>query len=75
MVEVRRAGSLLRIQVNNPVDKQQLSPRGNGVGLDNVRQRLLGAYGHEASVHWSRQNGGFEVSISMPAQTGSTQEE
>lgn len=74
VVDARRVGSLLRIRVRNPVDHEQLSPRGNGVGLDNVRQRLLGAYGHEASVHWARQDGGFEVSISMPAQTGSTEE-
>ena len=31
---------------------------GNGVGLENVRQRLAGAYGHEASVHWARRGNG-----------------
>ena len=70
----RRLGSLLQIQVSNPVDAQQTPARGNGVGLDNVRQRLLGAYGHEASVHWLRQEGGFEVTITMPAQAGSSGE-
>ncbi|MGK5026526.1 sensor histidine kinase [Janthinobacterium sp. RB2R34] len=74
VLEARRVGSLLLLQVRNPVEQEQLSPRGNGVGLDNVRQRLLGAYGHQASVHWACQDGGFEVSISMPAQTGSTEE-
>jgi len=75
VVDVQRAGSLLRIRVGNPVEQEALSPRGNGVGLDNVRQRLQGAYGHEASVHWARLSDGFEVNIAMPAQTGSTEEE
>jgi LytS/YehU family sensor histidine kinase len=44
------------------------------VGLENVRQRLAGAYGHEASVHWARHGATFEVTLSMPAQTGGTEE-
>lgn len=73
-IEVRRVGSLLQIAVRNPVDADQGPARGNGVGLENVRQRLAGAYGHEASVHWGRRDGHFEVMISMPAQTGDTEE-
>ncbi|MFM2087459.1 MAG: hypothetical protein RLZZ237_2328 [Pseudomonadota bacterium] len=73
-ITARRAGSLLQMEVRNPVDKEQGSARGNGLGLENVRQRLAGAYGHEASVHWTRQDGCFVVTISMPAQTGPTEE-
>lgn len=73
-IEVRRAGSLLQIAVRNPVDADQGTARGNGVGLENVCQRLAGAYGHEASVHWGSRDGHFEVMISMPAQTGDTEE-
>ena len=73
-IEVRRVGSLLQIAVRNPVDADQGPARGNGVGLENVRQRLAGAYGHEASVHWGRRDGDFEVMVSMPAQTGDTEE-
>ncbi|MGK5079070.1 sensor histidine kinase [Janthinobacterium sp. HLX7-2] len=74
-IEARRAGSLLHIAVRNPVDTDQGPSRGNGVGLENVRQRLASAYGHEASVHWARRDGHFEVMLSMPAQTGDTEEE
>ncbi len=73
-LHVRRAGSLLYIDVRNPVAADQASARGNGVGLENVRQRLAGAYGHEASVHWARRGALFEVTLSMPAQTGETEE-
>ncbi|MDN2712360.1 histidine kinase [Janthinobacterium sp. SUN118] len=72
---VRRAGSLLQIEVRNPVDVDQGPAGGNGVGLENVRQRLAGAYGHEAGVHWTRRGDAFEVTISMPAQTGDTEEQ
>ncbi|WP_300751281.1 histidine kinase [Janthinobacterium sp.] len=73
-ITARRAGSLLQIAVLNPIDAEQGSERGNGVGLENVRQRLAGAYGHEASVHWARQDDCFMVTISMPAQTGPSEE-
>lgn len=72
-LQIRRAGSLLQIVLHNPVEMELPAARGNGMGLDNVRQRLASAYGHEASVHWARQTGHFEVRISMPAQTGQTE--
>ena len=74
-IAARRAGSLLLIEVRNPVDADQGPSRGNGVGLENVRQRLASAYGHEAGVHWARRDVHFEVMLSMPAQTGETEEQ
>ncbi|MEO5934115.1 MAG: sensor histidine kinase, partial [Duganella sp.] len=72
-VGARRAGSMLHIRVDNPVDAD-MPPApgkgaGTGIGLANVRQRLAGAYKHEASIHWGRGDGGFGVEIAMPAQT------
>ena len=72
--EVRRAGSLLQIAVRNAVDADQGPARDKGMGLENVRQRLASAYGHEAGVHWARRGAMFEVTLSMPAQTGDTEE-
>ena len=74
VLAARRLGSLLQIRVGNPVDADELPVRGNGVGLDNVRQRLHAAHGHQASVHWARQDRTFDVTISMPAQTGASEE-
>jgi sensor histidine kinase YesM len=83
-VSAQRSGSVLRIRVDNPVDPDQPAARaagsntnntgkGAGIGLANVRQRLAGAYGHEASIHWARQDDSFGVDIIMPAQSGEQQ--
>jgi two-component system sensor histidine kinase AlgZ len=44
-------------------------PKGCGIGLANVRQRLLATYAHEASVHWTRFDARFRVDIALPIQT------
>jgi two-component system, LytTR family, sensor histidine kinase AlgZ len=68
-VEAARAGSILRISVENDIDPQQGAPReGSGIGLANVRQRLAAAYGHEAGAHWSQAEGRFRVELSLPAE-------
>jgi LytS/YehU family sensor histidine kinase len=38
------------------------------MGLQNVRQRLAAAYGEQATLHWSVQDGRFQVRLSMPAE-------
>jgi sensor histidine kinase YesM len=70
-ITARRAGSILQISVTNPVDEDMSSIRseGHGIGLTNVRQRLSGAYKHEAGIHWGRKDNSFGVDITMPAQT------
>jgi sensor histidine kinase YesM len=70
-ITARRAGSMLHIGVHNPVDPDMASIRseGHGIGLTNVRQRLSGAYKHEAGIQWGRQENSFGVDITMPAQT------
>jgi signal transduction histidine kinase len=64
-----RAGSLLRIVVENDVDPEAVSKRGAGVGLENVRRRLAAAYGIDASAHWSREAHVFRVELALPAET------
>jgi LytS/YehU family sensor histidine kinase len=64
-----RAGSLLRIVVENDVDPEAVSKRGAGVGLENVRRRLAAAYGIDASAHWSREDHVFRVELALPAET------
>ncbi|MYM33237.1 GHKL domain-containing protein [Duganella sp. FT94W] len=70
-ISARRAGSILQISVSNPVDEDMASIRseGHGIGLTNVRQRLAGAYKHEAGIHWGRKEKSFGVDITIPAQT------
>jgi hypothetical protein len=64
-----RAGSLLRISVENDADADAPLRPGTGRGLANVRERLAAAYAHEASAHWSRGADGFRVDLVLPAQT------
>jgi hypothetical protein len=65
-----RAGSLLRISVENDVDPEAPCVKGTGLGLENVRRRLAAAYGIEASVHWGCEGNRFRVELALPADTG-----
>jgi sensor histidine kinase YesM len=69
LVAAWRSGSQLMITVSNAMDETAPERRGNGIGLKNVRERLACAYGHEASVHWKKEDGRFIVEMSMPAET------
>jgi signal transduction histidine kinase len=69
-LHAERAGSLLRIRVENDADPDDTSTKaGNGIGLVNVRQRLAAAYGREAGVHWAREDNIFRVDLVLPAET------
>ena len=73
-----RAGSLLRIRVENDIDPDLPasvdhgvgSRAGNGIGLANVRQRLAMTYAHEAAIHWQRTGNTFLVELSLPFDDG-----
>lgn len=70
-VRAQRVGSILKVAVENDVDEDAPAAAGNGhgIGLSNVRKRLALAYGHEASVHWTRENNKFRVELALPAET------
>jgi hypothetical protein len=70
-----RAGSLLRIWVENDVDPDAAPARGTGLGLENVRRRLAAAYGIDASAHWSREANVFRVELALPAETADAEQE
>jgi len=72
-IEAVRAGSLLRIRIENDVDPDPDAgpprPKGGGIGLENVRQRLAAAYGHEAGARWHSEEGRFCVELVLLAET------
>jgi len=70
-IDAECAGSLLRIRVENDADEDLAGQpaAGCGIGLANVRQRLLATYAHEASVHWTRLDARFRVDIALPVET------
>ena len=64
-----RAGSLLRLVVENDVDEELPGTAGSGIGLANVRQRLAAAFVADAAIHWSRRGHLFRVELTLPAET------
>jgi hypothetical protein len=67
-----RAGSVLRVRVENGIDPDAPpASAGRGIGLANVHQRLAAAYGHEAGIHWTRDDDRhiFRVELALPAET------
>jgi len=68
-IEARTDGRRLRISVENPFDPDAPPRPGAGVGLTNVRRRLLAGYGDRARFEAERGEDSFRVAISMPAET------
>lgn len=70
-IAAERAGSLLRIRVENDADEQgaPAPAAGCGIGLANVRQRLAATYAHEASVFWTHAGAVFRVELALPVET------
>ncbi|WP_426173594.1 sensor histidine kinase [Massilia sp. TWR1-2-2] len=64
-----RAGTMLRLALENDVDADLPAATRHGIGLANVRQRLAAAYGEEAAVHWSRRENVFRVELTLPAES------
>ncbi|MGH9534454.1 MAG: sensor histidine kinase [Terriglobales bacterium] len=62
-----RDGARLRLEVDNDYDSDCPAPQRNGVGLDNVRQRLAAHYGGHASLVWRADGGRFSAAIELPA--------
>ena len=60
----------LLLTIENTFDRESTINRPNGMGLANVRKRLEGRYGTDASVRVDSQTDHFRVELSMPAETG-----
>jgi hypothetical protein len=67
-IEVRTDGQRMRISVENPFDPDAPPRPGVGVGLANVRRRLLAGYGDRALFDAQRTESHFRVAVSMPAE-------
>jgi two-component system, LytTR family, sensor histidine kinase AlgZ len=61
-------GRILRLQVDNPFDPESPARPGIGLGLSNVRKRLLVRYGEAAQVDAERAEDHFRVTLFLPAQ-------
>jgi two-component system, LytTR family, sensor histidine kinase AlgZ len=67
-IEARTDGATLRLRVDNPFDPESPVRPGVGLGLSNVRKRLLVRYGDAAGLEAERRENSFRVSLALPAQ-------
>lgn len=66
-VRLARRRARLEIEVSNPVpDNEGRSGAGNGMALDNIRERLALHYDEEASMTVTKADGHFRVRIVLP---------
>jgi hypothetical protein len=66
-LEADRRGDTLRITIANPRDPEMRGRNGVGLGLDNVRRRLLAVYGEDARLSVQAGAEVFHVEIELPA--------
>jgi two-component system sensor histidine kinase AlgZ len=73
VVEVsgRVAGEMIELTVSNPLpDAGHIGHAGNGIALDNIRERLQLLYAGRASVDAGPNNGQWVVTLRFPALAG-----
>jgi signal transduction histidine kinase len=66
-IEAERRGPELRIAVVNPRDSDAPRRKGTGIGLQNVRRRLLALHGDAAEVRVVPGDSTFRVELRLPA--------
>jgi len=67
LLEAERRGDELRIAVANPRDADAPGRKGAGIGLQNVRRRLLALHGGSAEVRVVQGEVSFRVELRFPA--------
>jgi hypothetical protein len=66
LLRTERDGTSLRLIIRNPVDPRRIKPRGGGMGLQIVRQRLERLYGVESRMDVQDTGGEFVVVLTLP---------
>ena len=66
-VVARRRDDRLEITVANPKDADGSPRKGTGLGIENVRRRLLAVYGDAAHLGVRSEPTRFQVDLQMPA--------
>lgn len=56
----------LFIKITNNFDKESVSSKGSGIGLKNIRQRLVLLYNREDLLKYTSTDNQFEVSLEIP---------
>jgi hypothetical protein len=64
-LETRRDGNAVHVAIENPCDPERRG-RPTGVGLENVRKRLVAQYGAQAGVRVTERPDTFRVELTIP---------
>lgn len=56
----------LHLTINNPCEAAPSNCIGNGLGLNNIKQRLNTMYGTQARINWNKHDTTFSVEITLP---------
>ena len=74
-VSAEHKGQFLHIMVRNPHDPALPRRRGQGIGLNNVRNRLMALYKDEARIDTRAENEQFIVELVLPASPAADSED
>ena len=65
-IEAKRLGNTLEVVLQNPYDDEFKTPRGTGLGIRTVRERLSSLFADAGRVNVTRDNGQFRVDVRLP---------
>lgn len=65
-VEVFTRDKWLHIAIRNPCEHTPSNAIGNGLGLTNIKQRLINIYANQARIRWDKTSSDFVVEITLP---------
>ena len=65
-VSCRTRDLWLQIVVENPCQESVSSAVGTGLGLSNIKQRLINTYANQSRIQWFKKDNLFSVEITIP---------
>lgn len=66
LISGRVTKQMINLSVRNPQSNQKTHRKGNGMAINNIRQRLQNAYGHKGNLVESVVDGDYQVRLSFP---------
>lgn len=66
ILKINIQNQFLLINISNNFNSEQTSPKGTGLGLRNIQDRLLKLFGSKDLIHITKENSIFNVQIRIP---------
>ncbi|NNF06440.1 MAG: histidine kinase, partial [Candidatus Eisenbacteria bacterium] len=66
LIEAKERGTRVRIVIENPYDPEAPRRKGSGLGLNNVKSRVLAHFGKDGRVSVVAEGGRHQVTVSIP---------